>query len=288
VSDSAHNTAAPTAVGESFSPQPSANTKQHLLAAVLSAFIPGAGQLLLGERRKGIALLLVFACLLFCVWPLRLPRFYVGVLLIIWAWLALSFGAACAALFERRDQAAPKLSKWWLLSILPIMYIATNAVFTPVLLASGFRAREVASSSMQPTMLVGDRFMFDKSCYRHQPPTRNDLVVVQRDGFQVVKRVIAVGGDTIEGRDRQIIVNGRIVDEPFIKHINADGTNPELDTFGPITVPQGKYFVMGDNRDVSLDSRMSQFGLVDSSAIVGKPLYIYWSHPTTRNGKGLE
>lgn len=261
--------------------------RRRLLAALLSAFTPGAGQLVLGQRRRGTVLLLIFVALLCCVWALRLPRYYVGLIIVVLTWLGLSLYASCAALLERSGPAARPLSKWWLLTIAPLVYVGINLIFTPLLLASGFRAMNFGSSAMEPTLFVGDHFVIDKTYYRHEPVGRDDLVVVRRKDYLTVKRVIAVGGDTIEARNRQILVNGQLLDEPFIQHSRPAGTDPEMDSFGPITVPEGRYFVMGDNRDVSLDSRTSEFGLVEASAIVGKPLYIHWSSTKTRRGKDL-
>lgn len=103
------------------------------------------------------------------------------------------------------------------------------------------------------------------------------MVTLVKENLRTVKRIIAIGGDTIEGKNRNIMVNGALLKESFIQHTLAANTNPELDTFGPITIPSGKYFVMGDNRDVSLDSRIPDFGLLEDRAIDGRPLYIYWS-----------
>jgi len=140
---------------------------------------------------------------------------------------------------------------------------------------------------METTLLTGDQFVIDKNSYRHQPVARNDLVVMRRKDYQTVKRVVALGGDTIEGKNRQILLNGQLLDEPFIQHALRPGSNPEQDSFGPVTIPVGKYFVMGDNRDLSLDSRAPDFGLIDAQAIVGKPLYIYRSPTKGRVGKKL-
>ena len=141
---------------------------------------------------------------------------------------------------------------------------------------------------MQPTLLIGDQFVIDKNYYRHQPVARNDLVVMRRNDYQTVKRVVAVSGDTIAGKNRKIVVNGQLAEEQFILHSLPAGTNPELDSFGPVAIPAGKYFVMGNNRGVSLDSRTPDFGLVDAGAIVGKPLYIYRSPMKARVGKKLD
>jgi signal peptidase I len=140
---------------------------------------------------------------------------------------------------------------------------------------------------MEPTVWAGDQFIIDKSYYGRRSVARNDLVIMRRKEFQTVKRVIALSGDTIEGRNRRIMLNGQLIVEPFVEHKLGIGSLPEQDSFGPITIPSGKYFVMGDNRDVSLDSRSPDFGLIDSQAIVGRPLYIYRSRAKGRTGKKL-
>ncbi|MGA8867191.1 MAG: signal peptidase I [Candidatus Sulfotelmatobacter sp.] len=169
-----------------------------------------------------------------------------------------------------------------------LTYVGFNVVFTTLLFAAGFRAMEFSSSAMEPTLIKGDRFLIDRNRYRYKPCDRDDLVVTRIEGGMTVKRVIAVSGDTIEGRSRQVLVNGHSLDEPFVQHTLQPGTNPEQDTFGPIVVSEGKYFVMGDNRDVSRDSRSSDFGEVDRRVIAGKPLFIYLSlHHWSRRGRRL-
>jgi signal peptidase I len=168
-----------------------------------------------------------------------------------------------------------------------LTYVGFNLICTSLLFATGFRAMEFRSSAMETTLLKGDKFMIDRSYYRRHFCNRQDLVVMRREDFLTVKRVIAVAGDSIEGRSQQILLNGHLLDEPFIQHTMQVGTNPKQDTFGPITVLPGRYFVMGDNRDLSLDSRSPEFGQVDGDAIVGRPLYIYLSQSWSRNGRRL-
>jgi signal peptidase I len=287
VSDSADNPAV-GATGDTVLSQPTSSTKRHLLAALLSALVPGAGQLLLAQRRKGIMLLLVFGVLLSCVWPLRLPHFFVPFILVNLGWLVLSFYAGCTALFEHRSPTGQRTPRWWFVVILLFTYLGINVVYTPLFLIAGFRALKFNSSAMENTLLMGDQFIIDRPFYSDHSVARDDLVVLRRQDYQTVKRVVAIGGDTIEGRNRRIMVNGQLLAEPFIRHSLAPGTNPEMDSFGPVTVAVGKYFVMGDNRDVSLDSRSPDFGLLDAQAIIGKPLYIYRSPIKGRLGKKLD
>src|SRR5205085_5738758 len=121
----------------------------------------------------------------------------------------------------------------------------SNVVFTPLFLVSGFRALKVASSAMETTLLVGDQFVLDKNYYRQRPVARNDAVVIRKGNYETVKRVVGIGGDVVEGSKRQIVVNGRLVSEPYVQHLYATPFRPEMDSFGPVAVPAGKYFVMG-------------------------------------------
>lgn len=227
--------------------------------------------------------------LIFCLgfWPLRLLRFYPGLGLLLWMSLLLTLYATNTALLTRSTLHSPVPSRWWILVGILLTYLGINLVFTSLLFAACFRAMEFSSSAMETTLLKGDKFIIDKNYYLQHPCERHDLVVMRIDGAQTVKRVIAIGGDTIEGKDRQVSLNGHALDEPFAYHPRGGGNVPEQDNFGPITVAAGKYFVMGDNRDSSRDSRMHDFGQVDQKAIVGRPLYIYWGHTWSRNGDKL-
>jgi len=129
-----------------------------------------------------------------------------------------------------------------------------------------------------------ERIVADMNYYHKHPGHRGEVVIVRRQSDSsavptagqdplIVKRIIAIGGDTIEGKDGQIFLNSQIESEPYLKPTFPLGSHLQPDRFGPVVVPIGKYFVMGDSRDISLDSR--RFGPVDASSIVGKALYVY-------------
>lgn len=239
------------------------------------------------EWRKGVILMVLFVALLTCIWPLRLPRLYLGLMLILLVWLGLSLYASGTALFPRSSSVGSAPSKLWLVAVVALVCVAINLMATPLLLLAGFRALRFGSSAMQPTLFAGDKFMVDRNYYRTQPLEHNDLVLISRNNYQTVKRVIAFAGDTIEAKNREILLNGQIVNEPFIQHIQPPSSDLWMDSFGPITVPPGRVFLMGDNRDVSLDSRSKDFGFLATDAIIGKPLYIYMSPVKGRRGKQL-
>jgi signal peptidase I len=130
----------------------------------------------------------------------------------------------------------------------------------------------IPSPSMEPTLNVGDRVLVNKLSYKLHDVHRGDVVVFERppgtstgeDGEikDLIKRVVAIGGDTIEGRQGDVYVNGEVIDEDYLE----PGT--PTDNLPLMTIPEGHVFVMGDNRTNSEDSRI--FGPIDEDVIVGR------------------
>jgi len=173
-----------------------------------------------------------------------------------------------------------------------------EAIIVAVLLALFVRtfvvqAFKIPSGSMLPTLQIGDHLLVTKFSYgvrlpvtgtvlfSRPGPVRGDVVVFRfpRDrSLDYIKRVIGIGGDTIEIRDKQVFVNGQKIAEPHAHYASRDimsAVGGPRDNFGPVTVPDGKIFLMGDNRDNSYDSRF--WGFVDLPEVLGKALIIYWS-----------
>ena len=125
----------------------------------------------------------------------------------------------------------------------------------------------IDGDSMAPTLRSGDVAVVRK----FGAPRVGQVVVLTdpQDGSPVVKRVVALGGQTVEIRDAYLYVDGAEVDEPFVDHSRIDGVY-----FGPVTVPPGSVFVLGDSRNGSIDSRI--FGAVPSSAVTGAVLLRLW------------
>ncbi len=228
--------------------------------------------------------LLIFTAILIGFWPLRFLRFYAGFVLLYCAWIALYIYAACSVQLARSLPASARPSKWWLVATLPVTILTLSLLSQVATRASGFRSFTVPSPSIEKTVLKGDQIVADMRYYHARPPDRRDIIVFKRDGTFYVKRVIAAGGDTIQGMGEFVLVNGQTIAEPYVEHTSHNIENWMVN-FGPITVGNGKYFVMGDNRDISLDSRWPAFGLVDKDAVVGKPLYVFGSD---RPGKHVQ
>ncbi len=171
--------------------------------------------------------------------------------------------------------------------------IITALILALIIRAFVVQAFKIPSGSMIPTLLVGDHILVAKFIYGTEIPFTDKKILVFREpqkgdiivfkypkdpSRDFIKRVIAVGGDVVEGRNKNVFVNGRALKEPYIQHTDND-TRPVgmdvRDNFGPVYVPQGKIFVMGDNRDQSYDSRY--WGFVDLDEVKGKAFIIYWS-----------
>jgi signal peptidase I len=150
----------------------------------------------------------------------------------------------------------------------------------------------IPSGSMEETLLVGDhlfvnRFIFgpaatelERKLLPLRPVRRGDIVIFRSKtdpGMDVVKRTIGLPGDTIQVLDKQLNMNGKPVnDSAYAVHKGLDPPYAPRDYFGPLTVPPESYFMMGDNRDESLDSRF--WGTLPARLVKGRALFIYWSN----------
>jgi len=189
----------------------------------------------------------------------------------------------------------------WTVTIILLLFGTTTLI----------QAYVIPTGSMEDTLLVGDHLLVDKLAYappggaltRHllpyAEPRRGDIIVFRYpvDISQTfVKRCIGVPGDRIRLSDKNLVLNGKAVNEPYVYH-KAEYFDPYRDDFplagvhmhspasdmlenhvanGEVVVPPGFYFAMGDNRDSSSDSRY--WGFVPRANIIGKPLIIYWSY----------
>ena len=137
---------------------------------------------------------------------------------------------------------------------------------------------------MERTLLVGDSFLADVTPFT---PRRGDVItfLFPEDRTRVfIKRVVGLPGETVEVRGRAVLVNGRPLDEPYARFIDAldeEDDPPGRRGWGPHTVPAGHLFVLGDNRDNSRDSRF--WGFLPTDQVKGRALIVYWSYEASRD-----
>jgi len=162
---------------------------------------------------------------------------------------------------------------YWLVELVELVVVAGSAA----MLIRTFVAMVsvVPTGSMIPTLMIGDRLVVDRVTYRFRNPVRGEIVVFQSvvDDKDYVKRLVGMPGETIS------IVNGIVYanqKEVFFAGVNVQQDDPHSDiaTMGPFRIPPGHYFMMGDNRNNSRDSRF--WGTVPRRNIFGKALFTFW------------
>ncbi len=173
-----------------------------------------------------------------------------------------------------------------------------ESIIIAVLLALVIRtfvvqAFKIPSGSMEDTLAIGDHILVNKFIYGTKIPFTDKRVLTVRDpkrgdvvvfeypedpSKDFIKRVVGLPGDVVEGRDKKVYVNGKPYENPHEVHKEKEvipkAQNPR-DSFGPVTVPAGSYFMMGDNRDRSYDSRF--WGFVKNDKLKGLAFIKYWS-----------
>lgn len=142
------------------------------------------------------------------------------------------------------------------------------------------------SASMSPTLEIGDAFVWDARAYRAgRQPSRGDVVVFDfpfEKGVQYIKRVVAFGGETVSIRNGRLLVDGVPRPEPYLTVPAERRSAPD---FGPVVVPADSFFVLGDNRARSSDSR--SWGAVARAKVIGRPTVIVYSPDLHRIGRKI-
>jgi signal peptidase I len=168
-----------------------------------------------------------------------------------------------------------------------------------------FQAFKIPTGSMKPNLLVGDHLLVNKFIFS---PTvsplerallpmrevrRGDIIVFkfpEEPERDFIKRTIGLPGETLELKNQTVFINGQALTEPYAHYLFPPAGDTPADgfdlrrKFGPVTIPDGHYFMMGDNRDDSQDSRF--WGFLPQSYIKGRALFIYWSFDTPDHGPG--
>jgi signal peptidase I len=204
----------------------------------------------------------------------------------------------------RRDEnALVEWTKSLLVALVLFLFIRSFLVHTFVII----------SGSMEDTLLVGDLVLVNRAAIGSRVPgtswripgyshvERGDILVFDpphEENMKLVKRLIGMPGDTLQMRNKVLIINGEPQDEPYVRHIDASGDDasqwmawqqdyvlkdringdyvPTRDNWGPLVIPPDRYFMMGDNRDTSLDSRY--WGLLEGWRLEGRAVLVYFSY----------
>jgi signal peptidase I len=258
------------------------------IAALLTILTTGLGHLYSGKPRRGIMLFVigqflffVFAVAVNVITPnvyFVLPAIAVGIAFIV-------FCVGDVISIAKRNKENYKLAKYnrWFIyvSYVIVASLALN-IYTSFIINPYFiQAFKMPTGSMEPTMLIRDHFLVGKLIYKTTEPKRNDIIIFKyprNPESAMVKRLVGEPGDKLEIIERTVYINGKPLKEEYAHYIDPSSAGQH---YGPVNVPPRQYFVLGDNRDNSMDSRF--WGFVPRENLLGKPLFIYWSFETPRD-----
>ncbi len=268
-----------------------------IIAAILSFFTPGLGQLYNGQIFKGICffltLLLIPIILLLAGLQFQFYGLVVFLLFYICLWLFI-IGEAFFSAKRKKEVVLKRYNKWYVYLLIILFMLGTYIIPTDFIanIASEtlkFSAYKMSTGSMEPTLSIGDYLIIDSKYFKKSELQRGDLVIIQypKDPTKdFIKRVIALEGEKIEIKNKQVYINDAAIPESYKVHKDINVDEAIRDNFGPALVSSDHCFVLGDNRDNSMDSRF--WGFLPLCNIKGKPLYIYWAKDKNRIGKKIK
>jgi signal peptidase I len=182
--------------------------------------------------------------------------------------------------------------RWWRALVETVAVVLVAVVLAGLVRTYVFQTFYIPSSSMVPTLGVYDRILVQKAFFTWHDVREGDIVVFSHPPLDdcpgpqngdLVKRVIALPGQTIYSSGGSVYVNGRLLSEPYLPRYDPLGPPiPDATRQHPYRVPPGDFYVLGDNRAISCDSRY--WGPIQGSSIVGKAILVWWanSHPVFR------
>ena len=168
-----------------------------------------------------------------------------------------------------RDDRTRGIVKW-------VFEIIVTLVFAVLVAISAFQTVTLQESAMEPTYSVGQKFFVNRALYKIKSPKRGDVIVFKTsasdDAALHIRRVIGLPGETVQIKEGQIYINGNVYEENGAYQEIADGGLAD----SAITLESGEYFVLGDNRNNSSDSRASDVGLIHRKDLIGRAWIRVW------------
>ena len=189
-------------------------------------------------------------------------------------WFKFEYPAALSQETDAAEETPERCPKQWKIVYDAVATLETAVIILILLFSLVLRPAAVIGNSMLPSFSGGDRVACIHSFSGYE---RGDVIIIShatRKDESIIKRVIAVGGDTvdIDFYKGTVSVNGQVLDEPYVN----TPTNLSYDMTFPVTVPEGKLFVLGDNRNGSLDSRSTDIGFINENKVLGKVVFRFY------------
>jgi signal peptidase I len=265
------------------------------VTALLTVLTPGLGHIYLGQARRGITLFVLVmiadTLLMFAMMGV-LARFWMfavslGLLLGLWLYIMVD---AIGRAYRMRDYPHEGYNRWTTYAgafVVACIIFAAPCVYAVHANASGqLLVLNAVTPSMEPTLRVGEYFLADATYYRSRAPSRGDVAVYlhpKQTHLYYIKRIVAVEGDRIAIKGGRAVVNGMMVEEPYLDVVVADGRFANMPE---VRVPVGHVYVLGDNRSNSVDSRDSvAHGAVPVGNLIGRVTDIAISRHLPRIGR---
>lgn len=288
--------------------------RRPLVAVVLSLMMAGLGQIYCGRIIRGLVFALLCTVPFVVIAGLFIHEAAVKVSFMLITGFVSVVGLVAIidswylAKHTKPDYELKDYNRWYVYLLLCLINMGVSAAYSLYLRVNYMEAFRVPTTSNYPTMAPGDRFLANKLAYKNKDPKRGDLVVFvnpQNRRVNFVKRVVALAGDTVEIRDNDLYINGQKLertrlDDSILSKIKIEvqgkmldgdiyeetnnsakykiflksGAEPKSANFAKVTVPDYHCFVLGDNRNMSEDSR--HFGPVPLATIKGRADYLYW------------
>jgi len=263
--------------------------------------VPGLGQVYNSQPVKGILFYLATFLLIILLSFTGLQFSFYGLMAIIllglFLWLLIVVESFIAAGKVKSSTLKP-YNKWYVYLIIVLLSLGIDLALTDFFVKDvlGIKSYRLFSDSMQPTLRKGDCIMTRLKYYKSRKPERGDLVIIkdpEDPSQELIKRVVGLEGEKFEIKNKRVFINNRPLQEGYKIHTDSSVYVRKLfpyddsirDNFGPMIVPWRHCFVLGDNRDNSMDSR--HWGSVSLEDVTAKALYIYLSADLIKIGGNL-